>query len=427
MAVDAGPIPDAGPDAGAVHGGVDAGFADAGFDGGNDAGLDAGTDAGLDAGLDAGAKDSGLPDSGDAGFDAGNACPSLSGAASPCAGSACPWASSSPGDIVSLLTLAPATLTAPALQPNAAPDAGTLVFSDDPETFTSSGVLYEDTVGPGLVRIFAYHVNGASTPKKVSVVLENDSPSTDVQLSILASGVAGPNSDYVYTGKVAVERWLESVGGSTLDVPATQAVLLDPTLDGTAVPTNDLMNGIYDLDLNGPLTVYVVALDSTTDTLSAYSGLSILPRGTHQRGTFWPDDVAVSGNCPDDTASGVFDFSLPSTFAVNGTDATTGQNEVLGGQYGVLTALNLTVTSSDGRNLALLLDPRGGDYGGAALVPSGLTTGGLVELPSASTSTVDQGIVVGLYSPTVQASVGPFVWTLPGGSSAPVDLLLVPY
>ncbi len=434
--VDAGTAQDSGLDGGADAGLGDAGQGpDAGFDGGSrgrDAGWDAGPGAGFDAGLDAGPADAGLPDSGpedagdDAGADAGTPCPPLAGAASPCAGSACPWAGSSPGDVVSLLTLAPASLSPPDLEPVAAPDAGTLVFSDDPETFTSSGVLYEDTVGPGLVRIFAYHVNGASNDKKVSVVLENDAPSTDVQVGVLASGLAGPDSNYIYTGKVAVERWLESDGGAPLDVPASQAVLLDPILDGTAVPTNDLVNGVYDLDLSGPLTVFVVALDSTTDTLSAYAGLSILPRGTHQRGTFWPDDVAVSG-CPYDTASGVVDFSLPSSLPVNGTDATTGQTEVLSGQYGVLAAVNLAVGSSDGRNLALLLDPRGGDYGGAAVVPSGLTTGGVIELPSASTSTVDQGIVLGLYSPSSQASVGPFVWTLPGGSSAPVDLLLVPY
>ncbi len=426
---DAGAWADAGPDGGASDAGRDAGPSDAGSDAGLDAGPDAGCDAGADAGTDAGLADAGLPDSGssDAGADSGNPCSPPVGAPSPCAGSACPWASAAPGDLVALGTLDPSTLTPPALQAAAAPDAGTLVFSDDPETFTSSGVLYEDTVGPGLVRLFVYHVNGAASAKKVSVVLENDAPSNAVQASLLASGVAGPSSNYLYTGKVAVDRWLQSTVGATLDIAAGQAALLDATLDGTAVPTNDLMHGVYDLELTGPLRVFIVALDSTTDTLSAYAALAVLPRGNHQRGTFWPANILVSSSCPVDTASGVFDFPLPSSLPVNGTDATTGQAEVLGGQYGVLTEVDLAVSSSDGRSLALILDPRGGDYGGAAVVPSGLTTGGVIELPTASTSTVDQGIVVGLYSPTVQPFVGPFVWTLPGGSSAPVDLLLVPY
>ncbi|HUB09198.1 MAG TPA: hypothetical protein VMB50_19485, partial [Myxococcales bacterium] len=220
-----------------------------------------------------------------------------------------------------------------------------------------------------------------------------------------------------------------SSGGFPLSVPAGQATLLDPALDATAIAPGQLVNAVYDLSFGGPLAVSIVALQSTTDTLSAYAGLTQLSGDGHQRGTFWPDDLVASGDptCALDTAWGAFDLSLPTAYAVQGTDATSGQSETLGGQYGVLTEIDLPVASSDGRRLALLLDPRGGAYGGAASIPAGLTAGGVFALPFSTESALDAGIVVGRYAPSSQPEIGPIVWTLSGGSSAPVELLLLPY
>ncbi len=413
--------------------------ADAGGGGGAgppDAGLaaDAGSDGGeaVDGGADGGPGDDAGPDAGapsDAGGDAGPACLPVASGATSCAGSACGWSGVNPGELISLGALDPASLPSPRLTLSAAPDAGVLVFSDDPETFPAAGLLYRDTVGPGPVRLFVYHVNGGGPSRKVSVVLENGDPSNAVAVAVTAQALAGPSTNYLYTGKVAAERWLAASPGATLFVPPSQAALLDPALDGLALATGQLVNGIYDLVLGGPLTVEVVALPAGTATLSAYARLSLLAGDGHQRGTFWPDALVAAGDpsCPIDTAAGAFALPLPVSYPVRGTDATTGQTETLGGQYGVLTELTLPVAASDGRRLALLLDPRGGQYGGAALVPSGLTAGGVTALPSNATSALSQGIALGRYDPASEASVGPLVWTLPGGSSAPVDLLLLPY
>ncbi|HUB07041.1 MAG TPA: hypothetical protein VMB50_08570, partial [Myxococcales bacterium] len=157
-----------------------------------DGGLDAGdTDAGVDAGR--------RPDAGvsDAGRDAGPSCAPLEGGATGCAGSSCAWAASSPGDVVALGAPDPATLPSLPLVIAPAADAGVLVSSDDPETFPSSGLLYADTVGPGSVRLFVYHVNGTALSRKVSVVLANGSPAA-VQVAVNAAALAGPSSNYVY-------------------------------------------------------------------------------------------------------------------------------------------------------------------------------------------------------------------------------------
>ena len=426
----AGPAPwtgerDAGPesplDAGAPDGGLDAGELPG--DGGPDAGIvvDAGTTA-----------DAGLPDAGSSATDAGAGCPTLAGGATPCAGAACPFASASPGDVVSLGGLDVPALPPPALGATAAPGAATLIFSDDPETVPSSGILYADTVGPGPVRLFVYHVNGATNPVKITVVLENPSPGATVLVQRLASARAGPSSNYLYVGKVAIERWLQSGPDPTLSVPPGQAALLDSTLDGTAVPTGDLMHAIIDLSLDGPLRLVVAALDSTASTLASYGSLSQLPRGAHQRGTFQPADVVAAplpADCPYDTAFGALRVALgeagPAGIAVTGFDATTGgAAETLAGQYGVRTTVNLDLQSSDGRSLALLVNPRGGAYGGAATFD-----GSAVTLPAASTSLSDssEAILVGTLAPGPTPRPVSLVWSMPGGSSGPVDLLLVPY
>jgi hypothetical protein len=115
---------------------------------------------------------------------------------------------------------------------------------------------------------------------------------------------------------------------------------------------------------------------------------------------------------------------------IAGTDATMGTSDTLDGQYGVLTTLQLPATASDGRQLALALNPRGGAYEGAALVTSGLTAAGAYLLPpgNASVSDSTQAILAGLYAPNPQTSTTlSFGWMMTGGSSAPVDLVLIPY
>ncbi|MHB1845426.1 MAG: hypothetical protein ACYCWW_11400, partial [Deltaproteobacteria bacterium] len=384
--------------------------------------------------VDAGVRDAGLPaDAGPgAGQDAG--CAIDGGALGPCSGSGCPWAAANPGDVVSLDGLDVTSLPELPLSAAAAPDAGTLVFSDDPETFPSSGLLYADTVGPGAVRLFVYHVNGTSIAKKLSVVLENDDPSNPVTVTVISRALSGPSTNYLYAGKVAVERWLAQTPGATVSVPAGAAALLDPTLDATSMGPGDLVNFIADLELSAPLRVVVVALDATTDTLSAYAGLQTLPRGSHQRGTFSPSQVLATLPCPLDTADGAFRVALgtagPASVAILGTDATTGQSETLSGQYGVLDALSFRVTSSDGRELALLLSPRGGDYGGAALLSGPGQPAGVLGLPAAMPSLGDPtlAIALALLTPGGQSPLSfGLTWSLPGGSSGPVDLVVVPY
>ncbi len=405
MATDAGALADAGAftDAGEADGGpADGGPADAGA-------------------VDTGPPDSGATDSGMAAADAG--CLPLDGGPSPCGGAGC-LASAAPGSVVSLGGLDLGALPILSVAAVAAADAGTLVFSDDPETFQGPGILYEDTVGPGPVRLFVYHVNGGTAAAKLGVVLANAGAAT-VTAGVAASGLAGPSGAYVYVGKKAAERWMASNGGTEVPVAAGSAAVLDPALDGLAIPGGDLVNAIYDLDLSGPLEVVVAALPGGADTLASYGGLSVLPAQHARRGTFFPDDVVATPACPYDTAWGTVRLPLGvpgfGGLPIAGTDATTGAAVTLAGAYGVRTLVDLGWIASGGGSLALLLAPRGGDYAGAVLLP-----GGIVDLPSGTATLGDptEAIVAGRFGPP--GSALPVVWTLPGGSSSPVDLLLVP-
>lgn len=92
--------------------------------------------------------------------------------------------------------------------------------------------------------------------------------------------------------------------------------------------------------------------------------------------------------------------------------------------------LQLAATASDGRALGLALNPRGGAYLGAAEVPGGVTEGGVDLLPpgTASLSDPTQAILVGLYAPDPTTPTSYTLgWMMTGGSSDPVDLLLIAY
>ena len=76
-----------------------------------------------------------------------------------------------PGDVVSMdgldegaLPCMPAVVCSPA-------GAATMLFSDDPESPASDGVLYADTFGPGHARIYVYHVNAGTDLRKFPIVV----------------------------------------------------------------------------------------------------------------------------------------------------------------------------------------------------------------------------------------------------------------
>jgi hypothetical protein len=331
--------------------------------------------------------------------------------------------SGSLGEVVSLSGLDDSSLPSFPVRVCVPSDAPTLVFSDDPESPSSDGVLYADDLVAGNYRAYVYHTNAGTGLRKFPVVLLNQGATT-VHATVTAKGIAGPSQDYVDVGKQALLRWFMSRGAgpiATVDVPAGQRVLLDGDLDAVHAGVNDLAHAVIDFSVDGPVKLSVVSVVSTEDATVVTSGLSLLPDdAVHARGSFPGADLEIeSVGRVDGTGArhlrlggGVTDTSLA------GHDFVDNKSVTLDGNYGVSYALRVTFAAGAGSGL--VLSPQGGAWGGAAIAGGAPS---LVPASQDSVGTQTDAIVVGAYPAGATALV---TLVSAGGSSLPVDLVTVP-
>jgi hypothetical protein len=316
---------------------------------------------------------------------------------------------------------------------------GELIFSDSPEYPDTSGILYQDsnvpaTSGTNYHRVFLYHVNGNTAgPQKFAVILTNLGAGNG-SLTVRRTGTAGPSTSYMYVGKVAFERWLNSTAAPPVLVVAGGSVELDTTFDALAANYSALLHGIWDYSFDQPHQITVCALDPADDPVSVCPALAVLPRDTHQRGTF-PNadkiyDTAVGVSI--DTLDGIQQLPIAANSAndpaATGVDATDASPVTLAGNYGIVYHMHLSTKASDGKRLGLLFNPRGGGWAGAVRALAGLTPGGVFLIPpgTASVCCNTEGAVEGKYQP----GAGLTVWLqfMPTGSASfPLRLVAVPY
>lgn len=342
----------------------------------------------------------------------------------------------SQADVVSLSGVNP--LDCPEIGMTETWSGGKLVFSDSPEHPSQAGKVYEDTglaatSGSDYNRIFVYHTNGMSGSNRMKwTVLVKNNGGSSATLTVQKSGTAGPTTSYLYAGKKAFERWLLSSAGSGVSVGAGDTVRLDTTFDSvTAAPTY-LMHGIWDYSMTQAHTVTVCALGENDDPLQDCPGLSVLERDTHQRGTCPNADKVYDFSASIDTSDGIQQFPMAGDTANDAdaqcVDATDSSSQELNGNFGVLYRMHFGITSSDSKDFAFLLNPRGGTWGGAIWTLGGLTSGGKFLIPAGTGSLGDntKGAVEGRYDPA--STSAPWAqWMPTGGSSLPLRFVAVPY
>ncbi len=343
-------------------------------------------------------------------------------------------AAASQADVLDLWGVNP--LLCPGMAMSECWTGGKLILSDAPESPNTRGKLYEDTTLEATAlhnRIFLYHANGSSGRLKFTVLLSNLG-SCPGALRISRKGTAGPTADYLYGGKIAFYRWLNSTSGDELEVPPGATVQLDSTFDSTQAPPRSLMHGIWDYSFSQPHRVSICALEVNDDPSTVCPGLDVLPRDVHSRGTF-PYAEKQYGSAPDlvvDTGDGIQQVPIASgedtdAYAI-GSDATDGSEVTNRGNYGILYRVVFSTAASDGRNLAFLLNPRGGAWGGALKATPGITPGGVFLIPGSATSMQDnsRGALVGEYSPGESLRTS-FYFMPTGGSSFPLRVIGIPY
>jgi hypothetical protein len=319
------------------------------------------------------------------------------------------------GDLVSLDGLDEGAL--PCVRANVCgpDDAATMLFSDDPESPSSDGVLYADTFGPGRARIYVYHVNGGAGVRKFPIVVLNQN-ATDAHVTITKLGLAPPSTDYIDVGKAVASSWMSSTLAKFVTVPANTRVLLDATLDGEDAATGELVHAIVDIDVDAPLKISIVSVLANEDAAAITSSLPLLPYdGLHDRGTFAGADVWIVGGAGGEGPSARH-LRLGANVTesdLTGRDATTGAPAALRGNYVVAYRFVIDALGS----VRLAASERGGAWAGAA------NTGAVVPLPTANgalSTTTDA-----VWLATLAAGRADCTLMSAGGSSLPVDLVVL--
>jgi hypothetical protein len=321
-----------------------------------------------------------------------------------------------PGDVVGMggtdegnLPCAPVVVCRPSA-------SATMLFSDDPESPATDGVLYADSVTAGRYRIYVYHANGGAALRKFPVVVLNQGV-VDAHVSIRKKGMAAPSTDYVGIGKAVAAAWMDSKASAKVTVPPGTRVLLDSDLDGMHAKKDELVHAIFDVDVDAPVKVSFVSVLAGADAVNLAAGLALMPDdATHDRGTFPGADVALFLTEPPAGARHIRLGGNVTEADLAGVDKTTGKAKTLGGNYGVLYTLSATSTSG----FSVAVSPRGGEWGG---VIGTAPTAPAVLMPRTQTSLGSTTSAV--WAATYGAGTSTLSLVTAGGSNLPVDVVVL--
>nr|WP_092074780.1 copper amine oxidase [Dendrosporobacter quercicolus]NSL49285.1 copper amine oxidase [Dendrosporobacter quercicolus DSM 1736]SDN13344.1 hypothetical protein SAMN04488502_11291 [Dendrosporobacter quercicolus] len=304
---------------------------------------------------------------------------------------------------------------------------GKLLLSDSPEMVPGDGITYQDTVS-GDFRIFFHHVNDTKEPKKIVVLLENpgDYPAN---ITVLRYGLGGPSSDYLRVGKDAQLQYLQNNNLYLVEVAGHDSKLLDFNLGQMIVEPGMLVNGIYDIQSDQPVTVKVMMLPVAEDFASFADKARILPADEHRlRGTFDGKDRLVIGNKAYTSKAGPVAVTLADpqlNHYVSGIDATDGSDVLNYGNYGIVYKLFLPTVHND--KIAYYLNPRGGVYAGGIGVKYRHQYESVLETPAGQLYFGENKITDFEHLGTFAG--GQSVWLTfspPGASNLPVKVVVGP-
>lgn len=293
------------------------------------------------------------------------------------------------------------------------PGGPMLLLSNSPEKVVAPGILYRD-VARDTVRVFYWHVNGAKKPLRLLLLAQNHT-AAPARISVRREGTAGPEADAFGVGRRAMLRYLGTTDGPTFTLAPGELVILNAGQYRPARP-GEIIHGIYDLMVEGEVTLAVVALAPEANVAQTYPLLEPLPADQiHDRGTFRSADRKLTVRLPGGRPATLV---LPGSIVglpLTGYDALSGGPTVNKGNYGVLYHLRLRPQE----DVVLLLNPRGGGLAGAVGVNDFL-----VPMPRVGFGLEQSEVIKGGLLPANRE--GTVLCMPPGGSSLPLNLLFWP-
>jgi PKD repeat protein len=288
----------------------------------------------------------------------------------------------------------------------------TLLVSDNPETFTQTGILYQDTVN-GKARLYANHQNAMTTAAKFIIMATNNT-SEPITVTTTNKGEVFPS---VYANLFGHQASLDFI----MDNPYEEKIIIAPGISYKFVMMPDLlpgqgMNAIYDVQTSGEVLFSFMAVDPDRIPASP-SDYSILEKSIHVRGTFTSSDI--NWHIPSRA------FSKPSLITIGdgvkdsfltGFDAVSNEISINKGNYGVMYRIH----ADSPKRMAILMTARGGIFKGPIMI-----NGEVVLAPTSGVITPMDGVYL-LARTTGKEKELNIEFTPPAGSNFPIDLVFWP-
>ncbi|MBB6671006.1 stalk domain-containing protein [Cohnella nanjingensis] len=245
----------------------------------------------------------------------------------------------------------------------------TLFRSSGPESVTTDGILYQDTIA-GNTRFMLHHKNKTGRDAKLYLIAKNPG-SAEAHLQATADGMAGPSPFPEVAGRMSVARFFDSkaAGGmpKTLALAPGESKLIYADLSAKPMKQDDIITFHGEVESDSAIQYSAVLVEASRDPIAALASLPPLdPNQSIVRGTFADatrvfDYAEVVGARPaklslTDNAADPFQ---------QGTDGMKGTPALNSGNYGVLYKVVLRHVAP--RTL-ISFNPRGGLFAGAALV-----------------------------------------------------------
>jgi hypothetical protein len=327
-----------------------------------------------------------------------------------------------------------------------------LLLSDKPEyVYAGNGIMLQEDVKPGAVRLYLYHVpQPHAGPKTISAVIQNLG-SNAMTFCFLHYAFPEPGKNYQKIAKTGLIDFFSSKPeSSSRSIPPGARTVIDPRLDATTVTTDDLVHGFYEFEINQSARITVFQRDPNQSSLDVIDKLAKLPRENsgHSadgagRGLFLTSDLNVTGENGFvlNTTNGPMRLLLADGRRdryILGRDSMDRLDSVRdSGNYGVIYRIHLSWRSDDGRGMALLITrPVGAGrhcsvQSGTVQVSGGAWPAGTVAVPADKVSYGAEGemVILQRFPPPSAGSTGDIeiLYSPPGASCMPTPMLLVPY
>ncbi|MDF2835169.1 MAG: copper amine oxidase protein [Paenibacillus sp.] len=288
----------------------------------------------------------------------------------------------------------------------------TLLLSDSPETFTETGILYQDSIN-GKGRLYADHLNG--TGNKVGfAILATNTTDKPVKIRTTNKGEVYPS---IYAHLIGSEAMVDFLADDakleTMTVPPGETYIYKQFPDFYPGQGVNLM---YDVETDGEVQFTFATADLVSKDMLA---MTKLPFNGHIRGTFqiagfdWKVDVSQDG-LKKPTKLVIGDGKID-PFQM-GYDPQRGEEATLWGNYGTVYRIH----SDKPRKMAIMILAKGGAFKGPFKI-----NGELVKVPASGVLTAFDGMIM-LHKTTGKEESLDIEFSPPAGSAFPINLIFYP-